>query len=127
MPNSIRPPYFTSDDFDLTRAKARNPTMCPINSCSTKLIRVPYRRGKLPFCLTHGIRLHSKTFVYYNVAQNLNDARLRNFIIRCDLASKVALGSAQKAESHRLGYEMSEDALSWNVFVSLAEAGKLRT
>jgi hypothetical protein len=31
-----------------------------------------------------------------------------------------------KVESHRLGYEMSEDAVSWNVFVSLAEAGKLR-
>jgi hypothetical protein len=31
-----------------------------------------------------------------------------------------------KAEAHRLGYEMSEDALSWNVFVSLAEADKLR-
>jgi hypothetical protein len=31
-----------------------------------------------------------------------------------------------KAEAHRLGYEMSEDALSWNVFVSLAVAGKLR-
>jgi len=43
------------------------------------------------------------------------------FIVRCDLAREVALGSAQKAESHRLRYEMSEDALSWNVFVSLAE------
>ena len=31
-----------------------------------------------------------------------------------------------KVESHRLGYEMSEDALSWNVFVSLSVAGKLR-
>ena len=31
-----------------------------------------------------------------------------------------------KAESYRLGYEMSEDALSWNVFVSLAVAGRLR-
>ena len=31
-----------------------------------------------------------------------------------------------KAEAHRLGFEMSEDALSWNVFQSLAVAGKLR-
>jgi hypothetical protein len=31
-----------------------------------------------------------------------------------------------KAEAHRLGFEMSEDALSWNVFESLAVAGKLR-
>jgi hypothetical protein len=127
VPNFVCPPYFSCDDFDLTRVKARNPTMCPINSCSTKLISVPHRRGQLPFCLTHGIRLHSNTFVYYNVAQNLGDARLRNLIVRFDLARKVALGSAEKAESHRLGYEMSEDALSWNVFVSLAEAGKLRS
>jgi hypothetical protein len=127
VPKSVCPPYFTCDDFDLTRVKARNPTMCPVNSCSTKLVSVPYRRGLLPFCLTHGIRLHSKTFAYYNLAQKLGDARLRNFIVRSDLARKVALGSTQKAESHRLGYEMSEDALSWNVFVSLADAGKLRS
>lgn len=127
MPNSVCPPYFSWEDFDLARAKARNPTMCPISSCSTKLTSVSYRKGQLPFCLTHGIRLHSNTFAYHNVDQNLGDARLRNFIVRPDLAEKVALGSQQKAESHRLGYEMSEDALSWNVFVSLAEAGKLRS
>jgi len=81
----------------------------------------------LPFCLTHGIRLHSNTFDYYDrLARNLRDAQLRNFIVRCDLARTVAW-SAQKAESHRLGYEMSEDALSWNVFVSLAGAGRLRS
>jgi len=31
-----------------------------------------------------------------------------------------------KVEAHRLGFEMSEDALSWNVFESLAMFGKLR-
>jgi hypothetical protein len=127
MPKPVCPPYFTFDDFDLTRVKARNPAACPIKLCSTALIPVGYRRGELPFCVTHGIRLHSKTFAYCNDAQNLDDARLRNFIVRRDLAGKVALESKQKAESHRLGYEMSEDALSWNVFVSLAEAGKLRS
>jgi hypothetical protein len=53
-------------------------------------------------------------------------ARLRNFLIQPRLAEAIALGSKAKAESHRLGYEMSEDALSWNVFVGLAEAGALR-
>jgi hypothetical protein len=42
------------------------------------------------------------------------------------MAKEIALGSGAKAESHRLGYEMSEDALSWNVFVSLAVADKLK-
>jgi hypothetical protein len=125
MTNSGFPAYFTCDDFDLTRLSAPQPTICAINSCSTTLDSVPFRNGRLPFCPTHGIRLHSKTFDYYDV-HNLRAAQLRNFIVRCDLASKVALGATQKAESHRLGYEMSEDALSWNVFVSLAEAGKLR-
>ena len=38
----------------------------------------------------------------------------------------IALPKGMKAEAHRLGFEMSEDALSWNVFQSLAVAGKLR-
>jgi hypothetical protein len=79
-----------------------------------------------PFCPKHGIRLHSNTFVYWNGIDHQDEARLRNFRVRADLAREIALGSGQKAESHRLGYEMSEDALSWNVFVSLAEARKLR-
>lgn len=51
---------------------------------------------------------------------------MRNFIVAQDLVRSVALRKGMKAESHRLGHEMSEDALSWNVFVSLAMAGKLR-
>lgn len=128
-PNMSKPDFsslFTCEDFDLTRVKARNPTMCPVKSCSTKLSMVPYRKRDLPFCSTHGIRLHSKTFVYRNGTLGLRDASLRNFMVRLDLAKEVALQSGQKAETSRLGYEMSEDALTWNVFVSLAEAGVLR-
>ncbi|GAB5442346.1 MAG: hypothetical protein Fues2KO_26950 [Fuerstiella sp.] len=36
------------------------------------------------------------------------------------------MGHPFKFESHRLGAERSEDALSWNVFRSLQEAGRLR-
>jgi len=43
----------------------------------------------------------------------------------CGISSS-ALPKGMKAEAHRLGYEMSEDALSWNVFASLAVAGRLR-
>jgi hypothetical protein len=88
---------------------------------------VPYRNKTLPWCPAHGIRLHPDTFVYWNrPAAHDEDARLRNFIIRPDLVSAIALPNGKKAEAHRLGFEMSEDALSWNVFVSLADAGKLR-
>jgi hypothetical protein len=74
--------------------------------------------------MVHGIRLHTRTFEYFS-RQNHREAQLRNFVVRPDIAATVAW-SDQKAESYRLGYEMSEDALSWNVFVSFAEAGKLR-
>jgi hypothetical protein len=80
----------------------------------------------LPWCPEHGIRLHSGTFAYWNGDGLENKSRLRNFIVQPDLARTVALAKGMKVEAHRLGHEMSEDALSWNVFVGLAVAGKLR-
>ena len=118
--------HFGYQDFDASCIQLQYPAICPIAGCSTSLIGVQDGRGERPFCPAHGIRLHSNTFVYWNGANRKSEARLRNFRIRPDLARSIALGSVEKAESHRLGYEMSEDALSWNVFVSLAEAGKLR-
>jgi hypothetical protein len=125
---------FGFPDFDPTRVDARPLRTCPIRDCSTELTAATYSRKpdkngnprtKL-WCLEHGIRLHSGTFVYWNGRGPQDDSRLRNFIVRQDLVKAIALGSGAKAESHRLGYEMSEDALSWNVFVGLAEAGKLK-
>jgi hypothetical protein len=125
---------FGFPDFDLTRVDSSPFRACPIGGCSTTLTAVTYSRKpdkngdprtKL-WCSAHGIRLHSGTFVYWNGRGPQDDSRLRNFIVRQDLVKAIALGSGAKAESHRLGYEMSEDALSWNVFVRLAEAGKLK-
>lgn len=117
---------FGHGDFDLAGFDPLSPGYCPIRGCSTELIQVPYNKRNMSWCPEHGVRLHLGTFVYWN-GQGLEDeARLRNFIVRPDLVRAIALPKGMKAESHRLGYEMSEDALSWNVFVSLAEAGKLR-
>lgn len=118
--------HFGHEDFDAGRVQSQYPAICPIAACSAKPIGIQDGRGERPFCPVHGIRLHSNTFVYWNGTHRKSEARLRNFRIRPDLARAIALGSVEKAESHRLGYEMSEDALSWNVFVGLAEAGKLR-
>jgi len=63
--------------------------------------------------------------VYWNGDGLEDKARLRNFMVRSDLVP-AAFARGIKAEVHRLGHEMSEDALSWNVFVSLAVAGQLR-
>ena len=118
--------HFGFEDFALARVKAQHLDVCPIKTCSTTLTKVRFGKGERPFCPTHGLRLHSNTFVYWNGIEKQNEARLRNFQIRPDLAREIALGSVAKAESHRLGHEMSEDALTWNVFVGLAEVGKLR-
>jgi hypothetical protein len=120
-------------DFDLVRVDADPVSNCPMRDCSAKLVNLvygkqcdrdgnPMKKTKL-WCPVHGIRLHSGTFVYWNGDARVEDARLRNFIVKQDLVAEIALN---KAESHRLGYEMSEDALSWNVFVSLAVAGRLK-
>jgi hypothetical protein len=124
-------------DFDLTRVEAIPVSKCPIRDCSAQLIDLVYGkqydrggepRGKtMPWCPDHDIRLHSGTFVYWCRDEQLEDSRLRNFIVEQNLVTEIALKPGAKAESHRLEYEMSEDALSWNVFVSLAVAGKLNS
>ncbi len=123
-------------DFDVHRVET-NQRQCPVKNCSARLTELiygrqydnkgePHKRIKL-WCPEHRIRLHSGTFVYWNCDRDQGDARLRNFIVHPELVEEIALKPGAKAESHRLGYEMSEDALSWNVFVCLAVAGKLRS
>src|SRR5262249_55577925 len=51
--------------------------------------------------------------------------RVRNVIVAPDLFASHVLASPHRYESHRLGNEKSEDALTWNVFRSLQEAGCL--
>ncbi len=99
---------------------------CPIGGCTLDEITIGVkRRSRIPVCVEHGIRLHAGTFVYWNGVENEVMARLRNMLVRSDLAKKFVEGKTGKVESGRLGYEMSEDALSWNVFVGLMEAGAL--
>lgn len=119
---------FGHESFDRIMAGLVSRTKCPIQGCSTPLDRVPVgSKGKsVPWCPTHGIKLHQQTFVYWNGHGREDDSRLRNFTVRRDLVRRIALPKGKKAESHRLGCEMSEDALTWNVFVSLAAAGRLR-
>ena len=132
MPEQPGLRHFGWKDFDLARVgwKDFDPAdknyQCPVRGCSEKLEGVCYQKKTVPWCPAHKIRLHShsRTFVYWNRPNpHERDARLRNFIVRDNLVNTIA---CKKAEAHRLGSEMSEDALTWNVFVSLAEADKLR-
>lgn len=77
-------------------------------------------------CEKHGLEIRARTFVYYNgdSQEDKRQARLRNFLPggRSFLASHI-LDNKNKAESHRLGSENSEDALTWNVFGELHRRG----
>lgn len=68
----------------------------------------------------------SRTFVYVDQSgESKNEARLRNFLFHKEFVRDYILDNKTKAETHRLGSENSEDALSWNVFVPLMDVGKL--
>ncbi|MDB6023125.1 MAG: hypothetical protein JWQ04_2982 [Pedosphaera sp.] len=66
------------------------------------------------FCQQHGISMSKKpTYIF-------RDPK-RNFII-----GQEGLAHMKKVEKWRLGYETSEDALTWNVFVSLYALNTLK-
>lgn len=107
---------FWLDDLE----KDRSPSDCPIKGCGTSFIR-PNAKN-IPCCEKHGLEVHANTFVYYNGENSAakSQARLRNFLPGgTQFLAKHILGNKNKAESHRLGSENSEDALSWNVFGEL--------
>jgi hypothetical protein len=69
---------------------------------------------------------HSSPELAFRVAPTyiLSD-RLANFIVGHELIQAALNGDWDKAETHRLGHENSEDALTFNVFRSLQECGHL--
>lgn len=97
---------------------------CPIDGCNISLVKVTTKSGTIPYCPLHKIKIHesSSTFVYYNGTdvQSKKDAALRNVLFERHYFKKNIIGHKYKAESHRFCNEMSEDALTWNVFSSLA-------
>lgn len=102
---------------------------CPVRACISKLDSAPSRWGEMPYCLEHGIRLHpnSSTFVYYHGPdrRDRRGAAMRNIRFHRELFEENVLGNTFKAESGRISHETSEDALTWNVFTAIAQAGLL--
>lgn len=77
-----------------------------------------YRRGTEP---------HEDLGVSFRVSGTFVHADpLDNFVAGRELIAAGIAGEWNKAETWRLGNEQSEDALSWNVFRLLQEAGELR-
>jgi len=76
--------------------------------------------GRDPGCPRHGIRCHDSTSTTYSYVDPS-----RNAIAGAELFGQRLIGHPDKHDTAKMGYENSEDALSWNVFRSFQEAGSL--
>jgi len=90
---------------------------CFVRGCD-QLLQPPTRGFRGDVCRQHKIRCHaSGTYTYPNVRHNI--------IVAKELLATRIIHHPFKFESHRLGYEKSEDAVTFNLFRSFQEAGCL--
>jgi hypothetical protein len=89
---------------------------CYVRGCQ-ELLRPPARGCRGDVCRIHGIRCHYST---RGATYSYAEVR-RNIIVAADLFATRIVGNPHKFETSRLGYENSEDALTWNVFRTLQE------
>jgi hypothetical protein len=110
-------PYGTLDlDPDVHVAVgAPDRVQCYVRGCRQLL------RPAKQLCPVHGIYCHKSR---HGTTYSYSDAR-RNIIVSPELLGDRVVGHPFKYESSRLGLENSEDALTWNVFRSLQQAGCL--
>jgi hypothetical protein len=115
----MTPPGWSAFDptviAELSRASGAPDAPCPFDGHRH---RIPWRDGDYK----KGTQYHGEPSVSFRVSPTyvLSD-HFENFIVGRDLVGKLS----GKAEAWRLGNENSEDALSFNVFRSLQEAGLL--
>jgi hypothetical protein len=99
----------------------RDRVRCYVRGCQNYVRRPTGRKAESGEpCPDHGIYCrHSRdaTYVYEDAC--------RNIIASADLFGERVLGHPFKFDSDVLGYEKSEDALSWNVFRSIQESAHL--
>jgi len=95
---------------------------CPIEGCDTQ-VEYPSRKnpcnGPSNYCQIHKIYRRKNTYIYKEKTDNL--------ITGIDLFKNVFDNQDNvKFDKERIGNENSEDALSWNVFVTLKKANELK-
>jgi hypothetical protein len=122
MPPNLRLPFGTQDldprvVFDPGPPRR---VRCYVQGCNHWL-QTPTQADRGEVCPAHGIRCHHSS---YGSTYTYLDAR-RNITVDPDVLATRIVGHPFKYESHRLGYERSEDALTWNVFRSLQATGRL--
>jgi hypothetical protein len=115
-------PYGTCDLDPEVHVVSTSPLQvrCYVHGCRHTL-RTPTRYVRGEICPAHGIRCHLSR---YGLTYSYSQAH-RNIIASPDLFASRLVGHPFKYESHRLGLENSEDALTWNVFRSFQEVGCL--
>ena len=123
--SSTMPPRLPFGLEDLDPSLARQPNdpslaRCYIRGCPRVLTR-PARGKRGQACPEHGIYAHRS---YTSGTYSYADAP-RNTIAGAEQFRQSILRHPFKFESNRMGQERSEDAVSWNVFRSLQEAGRL--
>ncbi len=112
-------PYGVDDlDPNIQRDASSERVCCYVRGCKHWVLPPKRKKGTGEVCPEHGIYCHKTGTYRYAEPQ-------RNIIARPDFFREHIVGHEFKYESHRLGQECSEDAVSWNVFVSLQEAGCL--
>jgi hypothetical protein len=114
-------PYGLGDFSEqILSSPGNNEVRCYVKDCD-RWLKPPRRGERGTVCPEHGITcFHSSS----GNTVGYRDVR-RNMIASPDLMATRIVGHPFKYESHRLGLERSEDALTWNVFRSLQEAGQL--
>jgi hypothetical protein len=107
-----------SDQYFDSRTLTPHATgVCPVRGCTAVLERPSNGKAYPLHCPDHKIKIHSRTFGYADPLRNIRFERA--------YFERNIRGNPHKAETHRLGYENSEDALTWNVFSRLSRTGRL--
>lgn len=95
---------------------------CPIKGCDTRIDEYPSREkpkdNSSNDCQKHKIYCRRNTYIYKD--------KLDNLIIDKELFRSIFEKQNNEKYDKRMGYENSEDALTWNVFVTLKKAGGLK-
>jgi len=96
---------------------------CPIIGCDTAIAVYPSRanphNNESNYCVKHRIYCRKNTYIFKEKTDNL----ITDINLFKDIFGRQ---DSEKYDTGRIGYENSEDALSWNVFVTLQKAGELK-
>jgi hypothetical protein len=87
---------------------------CVVRGCWQWLKRPTRKSASGEPCPDHGVIVHSNTFRYADPADNL--------IVAAEYFCEHIQAHPFKFDKNRFGHEASEDAVTWNVFMSLREA-----